>query len=302
MEQILIGVLSGVVTAVILGLCFYHKIESTMEQKMHKYAEALLKFQQNQGVQQTKEMAAISGKVQQLGSGVDQIGKALSNVKTRGIYGEWQLGSLMEQLLRPEQYETECMVIPGSSKRVEYAVKMPGKNRQTVYLPIDSKFPLDAYMQLMEARQEGEDMAADALDLYKSRVKRFAKEVHDKYIMPPYTTDFAILFFPFEGVYTEVLQTGIVEELMVKYRITVAGPSTLGAILNGLQVGFRSVALDEKTEEVRQALSGAGEEVKRFEACLLDLQKRLDQSNKELEQLMGVRLRKLKKKLEYFDV
>ena len=99
-----------------------------------------------------------------------------------------------------------------------------------------------------------------------------------------------------------MLQTGIVEELMVKYRITVAGPSTLGAILNGLQVGFRSVALDEKTEEVRQALSGAGEEVKRFEACLLDLQKRLDQSNKELEQLMGVRLRKLKKKLEYFDV
>ena len=287
MEQILIGVLSGVVTAVILGLCFYHKIESTMEQKMHKYAEALLKFQQNQGVQQTKEMAAISGKVQQLGSGVDQIGKALSNVKTRGIYGEWQLGSLMEQLLRPEQYETECM---------------PGKNRQTVYLPVDSKFPLDAYMQLMEARQEGEDMAADALDLFKSRVKRFAKEVHDKYIMPPYTTDFAILFFPFEGVYTEVLQTGIVEELMVKYRITVAGPSTLGAILNGLQVGFRSVALDEKTEEVRQALSGAGEEVKRFEACLLDLQKRLDQSNKELEQLMGVRLRKLKKKLEYFDI
>ena len=128
------------------------------------------------------------------------------------------------------------------------------------------------------------------------------QKVHDKYIMPPYTTDFAILFFPFEGVYTEVLQTGIVEELMVKYRITVAGPSTLGAILNGLQVGFRSVALDEKTEEVRQALSGAGEEVKRFEACLLDLQKRLDQSNKELEQLMGVRLRKLKKKLEYFDI
>ena len=208
----------------------------------------------------------------------------------------------MEQLLRPEQYETECMVIPGSSKRVEYAVKMPGKNRQTVYLPIDSKFPLDAYMQLMEARQEGEDMAADALDLFKSRVKRIAKEVHDKYIMPPYTTDLANLFFPFEGVYTEVLQTGIVEELMVKYRITVAGPSTLGAILNGLQVGFRSVALDEKTEEVRQALSGAGEEVKRFEACLLDLQKRLDQSNKDLEQLLGVRLRKLKKKLEYFDI
>lgn len=226
----------------------------------------------------------------------------MTNVKTRGIYGEWQLAAILQEILTPEQYETECMVVPGSQKRVEFAVKMPGYAGQTVYLPIDSKFPLDAYLQLQEAREEKDpELSKDAEDLFKSRVKRFAKEVHDKYVMPPYTTDFAILFFPFEGVYTEVLQLGLLEELMEKYRITVAGPSSLTAILNSLLVGFRSVAMEEKTGEIWEALSGARSEVERFEETLTNVQKRLDQTSNELEQLVGVRTRKLKKKLEFFE-
>ena len=300
MEQIALAIVSGVVTAVLVIVVLYRRLERSMEAKLKNYGDALLKYQFEQRGQQAREIAGIAGKVERVSEGVGELGRALGNVKTRGIYGEWQLGSILQQLLRPEQYETECMVIPGSTKRVEYAVKMPGKNA-TVYLPIDSKFPLDAYLNLQETLEEGsEEDKKDAVDLFKNRVKRFAKEVHDKYIMPPYTTDFAILFFPFEGVYTEVLQLGLVEELMVKYHITVAGPSTLGAILNGLQVGFRSVALDEQTEEVRGALAAAKAEVEQFENVLQNLQGRLEQSNAELDKLVGTRIRKLKKKLEYF--
>ncbi|MBO5488998.1 MAG: DNA recombination protein RmuC [Eubacterium sp.] len=300
MEQIALAIVSGVVTAVLVIVVLYRRLERSMEAKLKNYGDALLKYQFEQRGQQAREIAGIAGKVERVSEGVGELGRALGNVKTRGIYGEWQLGSILQQLLRPEQYETECMVIPGSTKRVEYAVKMPGKNT-TVYLPIDSKFPLDAYLNLQETLEEGsEEDKKDAVDLFKNRVKRFAKEVHDKYIMPPYTTDFAILFFPFEGVYTEVLQLGLVEELMVKYHITVAGPSTLGAILNGLQVGFRSVALDEQTEEVREALAAVKAEVEQFENVLQNLQGRLEQSNAELDKLVGTRIRKLKKKLEYF--
>ena len=300
MEQIALAIVSGVVTAVLVIVVLSRRLERSMEAKLKNYGDALLKYQFEQRGQQAREIAGIAGKVERVSEGVGELGRALGNVKTRGIYGEWQLGSILQQLLRPEQYETECMVIPGSTKRVEYAVKMPGKNT-TVYLPIDSKFPLDAYLNLQETLEEGsEEDKKDAVDLFKNRVKRFAKEVHDKYIMPPYTTDFAILFFPFEGVYTEVLQLGLVEELMVKYHITVAGPSTLGAILNGLQVGFRSVALDEQTEEVREALAAVKAEVEQFENVLQNLQGRLEQSNAELDKLVGTRIRKLKKKLEYF--
>ena len=145
------------------------------------------------------------------------------------------------------------------------------------------------------------ELERDAIDLFRSRVRRFAKEIHDKYVKPPFTTDFAILFFPFESIYAEVLQTGILEELMVKYRVTVAGPSSLAAILNSLQVGFRSVALSERTGEIWEALSGASGELDRFEQTLTNVQKRLDQTSEELEQLVGVRTRKLKKKLEVFE-
>lgn len=302
MEGILAGIISGIVVAAVLGIFLYRVMTRMMEQKLHKYMEALIQYQHSLGNDQIQQIAGMMGKMDSIYSGVDHLEKSLTNVKTRGIYGEWQLGAILQEILTPGQYETECMVVPGSQKRVEYAVKMPGYANQTVYLPIDSKFPLDAFMQLQEAREEKDaELAKDAEDLFKARVKRFAKEVHDKYIMPPFTTDFAILFFPFEGVYTEVLQMGLLEELMEKYRITVAGPSSLAAILNSLLVGFRSVALEEKTGEIWEALSGAKGEVERFEETLNNVQKRLEQTSRELESLVGVRTRKLKKRLEVFE-
>lgn len=302
MEGIGAAILSGVVVAAVLGILLYKVMTRMMDKKLHQYMEALIQYQHSLGNNQIQQMAGLMGRLDSIHSGMDNLEKSLTNVKTRGIYGEWQLGSILQEILTPEQYETECMVVPGSQKRVEYAVKMPGYRGQTVYLPIDSKFPLDAYMQLQEAKEEKDvEFAKDAEDLFKSRVKRFAKEVHDKYIMPPFTTDFAILFFPFEGVYIEVLQMGLLEELMEKYRITVAGPSSLAAILNSLQVGFRSVALEERTGEVWEALSGARGEVERFEDTLNNVQKRLEQTSQELESLVGVRTRKLKKKLEVFE-
>lgn len=302
MQDILAGVLAGLVAAAVLGALIYRVLSKTIDDKLRTYMEALLRYQQSLGNNQIQQIAGLTGKMDSVYTGMDKLEKSLMNVKTRGIYGEWQLGALIQQILTPDQYETECMVVPGSQKRVEYAVKMPGYAGETVYLPIDSKFPLDAFLQLQEAREEKDaDLAKDAEDLFKSRVKRFAKEVHEKYIRPPFTTDFAILFFPFEGVYTEVLQMGLLEELMAKYRITVAGPSSLAAILNSLLVGFRSVALEKKAGEIWEALSGARGEVDKFEETLNNVQKRLDQSSRELESLVGVRTRKLKKKLEFFE-
>ena len=302
MQDILVGVLAGLVAAAVLGALIYRVLSKTIDDKLRTYMEALLRYQQSLGNNQIQQIAGLTGKMDSVYTGMDKLEKSLMNVKTRGIYGEWQLGALIQQILTPDQYETECMVVPGSQKRVEYAVKMPGYAGETVYLPIDSKFPLDAFLQLQEAREEKDaDLAKDAEDLFKSRVKRFAKEVHEKYIKPPFTTDFAILFFPFEGVYTEVLQMGLLEELMAKYRITVAGPSSLAAILNSLLVGFRSVALEKKAGEIWEALSGARGEVDKFEETLNNVQKRLDQSSRELESLIGVRTRKLKKKLEFFE-
>lgn len=302
MESILAGIISGVVMAGILGFVLYKIMTKIMDQKLHSYMEALIQYQHSLGNNQIQQMAGLMGKMESLHAGVDHLEKALTNVKTRGIYGEWQLGAILQEILTPEQYETECMVIPGSQKRVEYAVKLPGNGQGDVYLPIDSKFPLDAFTQLQEALAEkDEELAKDAADLFRSRVKRFAKEVHDKYIMPPYTTDFAILFFPFEGVYNQVLQLGLLEELMEKYRVTVAGPSSLAAILNSLLMGFRSVALSREASQVWESLAGAKNEVEKFEESLMQVQKRLEQTSNELESLVGVRTRKLKKKLEIFD-
>lgn len=301
-SSILLGVLSGCVAALIIGLVVHRVLVERMETKMKDYTEVLVKYQHQMGTAQTKQVEQLRGEVNHLGDGVHNLEHALSNVKIRGMYGEWQLGAVIQEILRPEQYETECMIIPGSQKRVEYAVKMPGYDGHPVYLPIDSKFPLDAYLQLQQAKRE-EDISVqgDAQDLFRSRVMRFAKEVHDKYVHPPYTTDFAILFFPFESVYAEVLQMEVISELMIKYRIIVAGPSSLAAILNSLQVGFRNVALSEESAQIWDALSEVREEMGRFEQSLAGVQKRISQADQELEQLVGVRTRRLKKKLEDFD-
>ena len=185
---------------------------------------------------------------------------------------------------------------------VEYAVKLPGRFEQTVYLPIDSKFPLDAYLHLEEARNSGNrEMMEDAGILFKNRVRGFAKEIRDKYIMPPYTTNFGILFFPVESVYVEAVKCGLGQELMRKYQITMASPESLSVLLNTLQMGFRTLEIEEKSSEAWRVLTEVRSEVEKYEEVLLNLQKRIEQTGKELELLVGRRTRLLKKKLERLD-
>lgn len=228
--------------------------------------------------------------------------RMFTGVKTRGIWGEWQLGSILDEILTPDQYETECMVIPGRTTHVEYAVKLPGRYEEPVYLPIDSKFPLDAYLQYEEALQSGSrEMAEDAAIVFKNRVKSFAKEIHDKYILPPYTTDFAVLFFPIEAIYVAAVKLGLPQELMRLYKVTMASPASVGVLLNSLQMGFRTLEIQEKSGDVWRVLTEVRSEVDSYEEVLLNLQKRLEQSEKELDMLVGRRTRMLKKKLEMLD-
>lgn len=243
-----------------------------------------------------------TGEISRLQQDMDTLKRVLTGVKTRGIWGEWQLGSILEEILTKEQYDTECMVIPGRANRVEYAVRLPGRFEQTVYLPIDSKFPMDAYIQLEEARDDGNrEMAEDAEIVFKNRVRTFAKEIHDKYIMPPYTTEFAILFFPVEAIYVEAVKCNLSQELMSKYKVTLASPGSIAVLINTLQMGFRTLEIEEKSSDAWRVLTEVRSEVDKYEEVLNQLQKRMEQTAKELDLLVGRRTRILKKKLEVLD-
>ena len=238
------------------------------------------------------------GEMQTLASGVGDLKKVLSNVKTRGILGEIQLGAILEEILAPEQYETNFVTKKGSRNPVEYAVKLPTEDGSGVYLPIDSKFPGDAYQELLDAYDSGEKARVDeAAKILRARILLFAKDISDKYIDPPNTTDFAVMFLPFEGLYAEAVNRGMVEELQSKYKINLAGPSTMAALLNSLQMGFRSFAIQQRSGEVWEVLGGVKTEFDKFGDALEATQKRLEQANKELDKLVGVRTRQIQRKL-----
>lgn len=238
------------------------------------------------------------GEMQSLASGVGDLKKVLSNVKTRGILGEIQLGAILEEILAPEQYVTNYPTVPESKNVVEYAIKLPG-DQEPVYLPIDSKFPSDAYIDLQEAYESGDNKKVQACNqILIQRLKSFAKDIRSKYIEPPYTTDFAILFLPFEGLYAQVVNLGLIEILQRDYHVNIAGPSTMAALLNSLQMGFKAVALQKRSSEVWQILGAVKTEFEKFDLALKNTQKRLDQANKELDQLVGVRTRAIQRKLK----
>ena len=217
-----------------------------------------------------------------LSSGVSDLKKVLSNVKTRGILGEIQLGAILDEILAPEQFDTNVATIPNSSAVVEFAVKLPHDDEGFIYLPIDSKFPLDAYNDLKALVQ---------------RIKQFAKDIHTKYVEPPYTTDFAIMFLPTEGLYAEAVNLGLVEVLQREYKINIAGPSTMAAMLNSLQMGFRTLALEKRSSEVWQVLGEVKGEFEKFYSVLETAQKRITQTGDELDKLIGVRMRAMERKL-----
>ncbi len=238
------------------------------------------------------------GEMKTLASDVGGLKRVLSNVKTRGTLGEIRLGSILHDILAPEQFAENVETVAGSGKRVEFAVKLPADDGSCIWLPIDSKFPADCYEQLLDAQDSGDKTAiAAAQTALKQRIFSFAKDIRDKYLHEPETTAFGILFLPFEGLYSEVVNSGITEELQQKYGVNVAGPSTMAALLNALYMGFRTLAIQKQSDQVWEILGGVKTEFERFESVLNSTQKKLDDAGKELDKLVGVRTRAINQKL-----
>lgn len=238
------------------------------------------------------------GEMQTLASGVGDLSKVLSNVKTRGILGEIQLGAILGEMMAPEQYEVNAKVKQATNERVEFAIKLPADDG-TVLLPIDSKFPADAYTNLMDAYEQGNaDAVKAAQAVLKGRIKEFAADIAKKYINPPYTTEFAVMFLPTEGLYAEVLRLNLMEPIQREYRVSIAGPSTMAALLNSLQMGFKSVAIQKRSGEVWKVLGAVKTEFASFEKTLAKTRDRLRLADEELGRLIGARTHKINRSLE----
>ena len=240
------------------------------------------------------------GEMQTLAIGVGDLKKVLSNVKTKGILGEYQLGNILEQLLPREQYEENIATRPGTNERVEFAIRMPGSSEnESVLLPIDSKFPLQGYEDLLNARETGDLAAILAAEKALARtIESFAKDISTKYVEPPFTTDFGVLFLPIESLYAEVLRhPGVFETLQRKYRITVTGPTTMSALLNSLQMGFRTLAVTKRSSEVWRILEAVKTEFAQFSEQLEKVDDRLGKAKSELEMLRTTRTSVMQRKL-----
>lgn len=275
------------------------EMRATVDEKLQKTLEERIGQSFKMVSERLEQVYKGLGEMQSLASGVGDLKKVLSNVKTRGILGEIQLGAILEQVLSKEQYEENVAIKKGSGLRVEYAVKLPGDEEGVVYLPIDAKFPGDSYARLMDAYEGGnqEDIVAAGKQL-DIAVKGFAKDIHDKYIDPPHTTDFAIMFLPFEGLYAEAVRRGLIETLQRDYRVNIAGPTTMAALLNSLQMGFRTLAIQKHSGEVWKVLGAVRTEFDKFGSVLEQAQNRINQANAELDKLVGVRTRVIQRKLK----
>ena len=266
------------------------KLETTLQRRVSESFRAVST--------QLEQVYKGLGEMQSLAADVGGLKQVLSGVKTRGILGEIQLGAILEEILAPEQYDTNVATIPGSAQRVEYAIKMPGADGGSVWLPIDSKFPGDTYAHLQDAQASGDAQAVEnarhALELV---LRSEAKDIREKYVEPPYTTAFGILFLPFEGLYAEVVNAGLLEVLQRDYQVNVAGPSTMAALLNSLQMGFKTLAIQKRSGEVWQLLGAVKTEFDKFGQGLSKLQQRLRQTDEELDNLIGVRSRAISRKL-----
>ncbi len=266
------------------------KLQKTLEEKMTQSFQLV-----NERLEQVYKGL---GEMQTLAVGVGDLKKVLNNVKTRGILGELQLKAILEEILTPEQYESNVAVIPASANRVEFAIKLPAEDDSFIYLPIDAKFPGDSYSALQDAYESGSVEAINrAVARLLAVIRSEAKDIHDKYIGPPYTTDFAVMFLPFEGLYAEVVNRGMIEELQRKYRVNIAGPSTMAALLNSLQMGFKTLAIQKRSTEVWQLLGAVKAEFEKFDEILRATQQRLEQANQNLDKLVGIRTRAINRKL-----
>jgi DNA recombination protein RmuC len=273
----------------------------TVDEKLHETLEKRLGESFKLVSDRLEQVHKGLGEMQTLASGVGDLKRVLTNVKSRGIFGEVQLAALLEQVLTIEQYAANIATKPGSDARVEYAIKLPGRSDDgtPVWLPIDAKFPREDYERLLEAQERADpEAAASAAAALERRIRAEAQTIADKYLSPPHTTDFAILFVPVEGLYAEILRRpGLFEELQRRHRVTVAGPTNLLAFLSSLQMGFRTLALEKRSSEVWQVLGAVKTEFDKFGDVLDKVRKKLDEASNQLDNT-GVRTRAITRRLK----
>lgn len=278
-----------------------NSVDEKLQKTLNERVSESFKLVGNQLEQVHKSL----GEMQTLASGVGDLKKILSNVKTRGIFGEMQLSRILEQILTPEQYVTNFATKAGSRDVVEFAVKLPGKGEydSPVYLPIDAKFPLDVYNALLDAYDTSDTVQIEhAAKALENTIKKNAKDIREKYIDPPNTTDFAIMFLPTESLYAEVVRRpGLLEVIARDYSINIAGPSTVSALLNSLQMGFRTIAIEKRSHEVWNLLGAIKTEFGNFENALQMVKKRFDSADTELNKLITTRTRAVLRKLKTID-
>ena len=273
------------------------EIRGTVDEKLQTTLEKRISESFKTVSSQLEQVYKGLGEMQSLANDVGGLKKIMSGVKTRGNLGEYQLAAILAEILAPEQYATNVATVPKSSERVEFAVKLPHEDG-TVYLPIDSKFPAETYAQLKDAQESGDRRAVEAA--YKNLeavIKSEAKDIRTKYVAVPYTTNFAIMFLPAEGLYAEVVSRGMVELLQRDYQVNVAGPSTMAALLNSLQMGFKTLAIQQKSNYAWEVLGAVKTEFGKFEESLTKMQRYLDSTSRELDTLITTRSNQMQRKL-----
>lgn len=274
-------------------------IQQSVDEKLQKTLEDKMTNSFKMVSERLEQVYKGLGEMQHIASSVGDLKKVLSNTKTRGIVGEIQLDAILQEILTPDQYDKEVATRPGSSERVEFAIKLPGNEAGgSVYLPIDAKFPGETYAALQDAYMGGDktqiDLAYKNLEIF---IKQSAKSIREKYVEPPYTTNFAILFLPFEGLYAEVVNRNLIEVLQREYAVNIAGPSTMAAMLNALQMGFRTLQIQKRSDEVWKTLSAVKTEFETFGAIFKKAQDRIKQLDQEMDKLVGTRSRAIERKL-----
>ena len=275
------------------------EIKHNVDEKLDKTLDTRLKQSFENIVNQISSVDKAIGEIKGLANDVGSLKNVLTNVKTKGIVGEVMLSSIIKEILSPEQYKENVVTKKGSSERVEFAVKMPGGNGEYCYLPIDSKFPLESYYKIKEGMENGDALLIEeSRKELKNKIKSFAKDISNKYIDAPNTTDFAIMFVPLEGIYVEIIEMGLFEVIQREYKVNIVGPSTFAALLNALQMGFKSYIIQKRSGEVFKLLGAVKTEFEAFSGVLERAQKRVNEANDELDKLVGVRTRKIQSKLK----
>ena len=275
-------------------------MRAVVDEKLQKTLEERIGYSFRIVSERLEQVYKGLGEMQTLAAGVGDLKRVLTNVKTRGTLGEIQLETILNEFMIKEQYETQFNI--KDNNKVDYAIKMPSDIEEYLYLPIDAKFPMETYNALLDAYESGDQPAVTELSReLKQRIRTFAKDISQKYIDPPKTTDFAIMFLPVEGLYAEIIRSGVMEELQREFKVCIAGPTTISALLTSLQMGFRTMAIQKHSSEVWRILGAVKTEFTKFTDILVKAQRQIESANRDIDTLVGRRMRAMEKRLSSVD-